>query len=341
MSDQIHPLRILVVEDDRDHLVLLVDALTLEYGEGAADHIVAVATGRDCLARNLADFDVVLLDYHLPDVEGIRLLEKILAAADVPVVFVTGENDSALAAEAIRRGAQDYVVKLGDYLFAIPVVIEKSISQHRIRKENERLRAHLEVMVKELKLKNTQLEQSLAKLRGMAGTDHLTGLSNRRRFSEELDRQFCQAVRYNQDLACCMCDLDSYKQLNDTLGHQFGDEVLVIAADVIRQMLRGSDFAARYGGDEFVLLLPNTGSREARAVGRRLREELAAKLRQAAGLSRAVTLSMGVASLRADHPANADALVSMADRALYAAKAAGKDRIVVYGQPCDAPVVGP
>jgi diguanylate cyclase (GGDEF)-like protein len=324
--------RVLIVEDDGDQRTLLCETVRMHYGPAAEAGIVGVGTGRECLAQDLAAFDVVLLDYHLPDVEGIRLLEEVLAAADVPVIFVTGENDSAVAAEAIKRGAQDYVVKLGDYLFAIPVVIEKSISQHRIRSENERLRAQLELMLEELRVKNTQLEESLQKLRTMATTDHLTRLSNRRRFSEDLQRQFSEAMRYGRDLTCCMCDLDNYKQLNDTLGHQLGDEILMVTARVIRRVLRLSDTAARYGGDEFVLLLPNTGCREAQAVSRRLREQVAAGISQCADFSCSVTLSVGIASVRADHPASADTLISMADRALYAAKAAGRDRIVLYSQ---------
>jgi diguanylate cyclase (GGDEF)-like protein len=323
--------RVLIVEDDPDHRRLLCDVLAMHYGPGSEDRLVAVATGAECLAQDLGGFDVVLLDYHLPDVEGLGLLEEVLAAADVPVVFVTGEKDSAVAAEAVRRGAQDYVVKLGDYLLTMPVVVEKSLRQHLIRKENELLQAQLQRMLGELKVKNRQLEESLAKLRTMAPTDHLTGLANRRRFSEQLERQFSESVRYGHDLSCCMCDLDHYKQLNDTLGHQLGDEVLVHTAEVIRGMLRRSDLAARYGGDEFVLLLSNTNAEQARAAAQRLREQLALRISQAGNFARLVTLSIGIASLHADHPTSAEALVAMADRALYAAKRAGKDRVVVYG----------
>jgi len=324
--------RVLIVEDDPDQQGLLRETVRMHYGPGVEARIVAVGTGRECLAEDLAAFDVVLLDYHLPDVEGIRLLEQILAAADLPVVFVTGENDSALAAEAIRRGAEDYVVKLGDYLFAIPVVIEKSISQHRVKSENQRLRAQLERMLEELKDKNAQLEESLEKLQTMATTDHLTGLSNRRQFAEDLERQFSEAVRYERDLTCCMCDLDHFKQLNDTVGHQFGDEVLVVAAGAIRRILRLSDIAARYGGDEFVLLLPSTGCREAQDAVGRLRERVALEIGRRTDFSFLVTLSVGIASVRGDGPASADMLVAMADRALYAAKAAGKDRVVLHGE---------
>ena len=117
-----------------------------------------------------------------------------------------------------------------------------------------------------------------------------------------------------------MCDLDDYKQINDTLGHQVGDQVLVITADVIRSSLRSSDVAARYGGDEFVLLLPHTSMDRGLAAGERIRQQLATESGRKDGLGRTVTMSVGVASLEADHPPNADVLLSMADRALYVAK---------------------
>ncbi len=320
---------ILIVEDDPDQRELIREALTIHYAPAEA-RIATAGTAAECLATDLAAFDVILLDYNLPDGEGLDLLGQVLRQADLPVIFVTGENNSALAAEAIQRGAQDYVVKMGDYLFTIPVVIGKSIRQHRMQRENAELRRKLELMLEELRVKNKQLEDSLDRLREMADSDHLTGLANRRRFAEELERQFSEAVRYGHDLSCCMCDLDHYKQLNDALGHQFGDRVLVATAEVIRSMLRRSDTAARYGGDEFVLLLPHTAREEALGVARRLRDDLAIRIRRMSNFSRAVSLSIGIASIAADQPTSADGLVSMADRALYAAKADGKDRVVPF-----------
>ena len=135
--------RILLVEDDADQRMLVSEALSIHYGEENSGNIVAVASAEECLAQDLSAFDIVLQDYHLPDMSGQDLLAAILARVDIPVIFVTGENDSGTAAEAIKRGAQDYVVKLGDYIFALPVVIDKNISQHRIKKDNKRLHREL------------------------------------------------------------------------------------------------------------------------------------------------------------------------------------------------------
>jgi diguanylate cyclase (GGDEF)-like protein len=324
--------RILIVEDDSDQRDLIGQTLELYFRQRLRG-VVGVATGAECMAQDLPGFDAILMDYYLPDTTGLALLDQIVQSCDVPVIFVTAENVMGTAGEAIRRGAQDYIPKLGDYLFALPVIIEKNLRQYQVRRENERLQAELRARMDEIRVKNMQLEESLAKLRQMAGTDHLTGLCNRRAFAEALERSFGQAQRYGHDLTCAMCDLDHYKRLNDLLGHQVGDRILVTAADLIRSNLRSSDVAARYGGDEFVLLLPHTSLDLAVNVVSRIRQQLAAETLSCAQAGAGVTMSIGLSSLKANQPMTGDELISMADRALYAAKDAGKDRIVIFGQP--------
>ena len=106
-----------------------------------------------------------------------------------------------------------------------------------------------------------------------AATDPLTGLYNRRHFSRVLDQLYAEAQRYNKDLSCVMIDMDGFKQLNDTFGHQVGDQLLVLAGKVISANMRRMDVAARYGGDEFVLLLPHANADEAAGVAQRIRAE--------------------------------------------------------------------
>lgn len=331
MEDKVEAPRILVVEDDADQLELICDALGSYYGPAAGQRIRGVPSASQCLAEDPARFDVVLQDWNLPDMPGLKLLREIRSRADVPVVVVTGENDSSTAADAIAAGAQDYVVKLGDYLFTIPVLIEKSINQHRIRRENVRLQQRLREMLRELQEKNAELKTSMDQLERMATSDSLTGLANRRRFDELLRKRFDEARRYGFDLSCCMCDLDCYKTLNDTLGHQVGDQVLADAAAVIRRSLRKADVAGRYGGDEFVLLLPHTPLDRAVQVTERIRRELSDATCRLSGCE-GVTLSVGVASLDADNPPTADELLAMSDRALYVAKQQGKNRVVAFSR---------
>ncbi len=322
--------RILLVEDDPDQQGLIAETLGMYFHDPDGDRIRAVGTAAQCRQLNLDAFDVILLDYNLPDSTGLELLDYIGSHADVPVIFVTGENVIETATQAIKRGAQDYMVKLGDYLFAIPVVIEKNIRQHQVRKENDRLQVELRASVEQVRLKNLQLEESLAKLEHMAATDYLTGLANRRHFAELLEGYFSEAKRYDFDLTCVMIDLDNYKILNDTLGHQMGDTILVAIARVIKSSLRASDRAARYGGDEFVLLLPHTSLELGLSVAERISQEASAISLKYLNLSTPVTMSMGVSNLSRHHPASAEALIAMADRALYAAKAAGRNRIMTH-----------
>ncbi|MCK4601597.1 MAG: diguanylate cyclase, partial [Phycisphaerae bacterium] len=287
--------RILVVEDDCDQRQLICETLCMHYRDKDGENIVGVASAAECLQQDLESFDVVLQDYHLCDMDGLELLRHIISQADLPVIFVTGENDSAVAAEAIRRGAQDYILKLGDYLFAIPVIVDKNIHQHDIKRENIRLQRELETMLSELRVKNKQLEESLEKVRTMATIDHLTGLDNRRQFNETLERYFSEAIRYGFDLTCCMCDLDHFKEFNDTFGHQLGDELLVMTAEVVRSSLRSTDVAARYGGDEIVLLLPHTLIERGLAVAERIRHELVVRAEEVDSVRGNVTISIGIA----------------------------------------------
>jgi two-component system cell cycle response regulator len=165
----------------------------------------------------------------------------------------------------------------------------------------------------------------------MAATDALTGVYNRRHFSRVIDQLFAEAQRYDKDLACVMIDLDGYKQLNDTMGHQLGDQLLVMAGKVISANMRRMDVAARYGGDEFVLLLPQASTEEASLAAQRIREEYLAA--SAALLKRkdGVTMSIGVAALRQGTKCatNAEQLVANADAALYKSKQGGRNRISV------------
>ena len=305
-------LKLLIIEDDPDQRELIREQVEDRFGRGT---VVGVGSRKEALALDLATFDLILTDYNLPDGTGMDVLADVRARCSTPVIMVTGENVGHIAAEAIRKGATDYIVKVGDYLFTIPLVIEKNLTVAKLLKEKEELRRQLEA-------KNEQLEQ-------MAATDALTGVYNRRHFGRVLDQLFAEASRYDKDLACVMIDLDGYKQLNDTYGHQVGDQLLVIAGKVISANMRRMDVAARYGGDEFVLLLPQAACEEASLAAGRIREEFyqaaATLLRRTEG----VTMSIGVSSLRTNHAGSADQLVAQADGALYKSKQLGRNRVSV------------
>ncbi len=177
---------------------------------------------------------------------------------------------------------------------------------------------------------NAELEERVAhrtqQLRELASREPLTGLYNRRFFNDTLERRFAEAVRYNDDLSCVMIDLDDFKSANDTLGHQVGDELLMLTARTLLAQLRSADVAARFGGDEFVILLPQTDAEQARILGERIIERFTRELDERYPEVR-VSMSLGIASIKATRAETAELLVRAADRALYDAKGAGKNQV--------------
>jgi two-component system cell cycle response regulator len=310
MTQDAEKIRLLIVEDDMDQRELIRETLEDHFGQGT---VVGVDTIGQAMLQPVDEFDLILSDYNLPDGSGMELLERVQARCGTPVILVTGENVGQIAVEAIRKGATDYVVKIGDYLFTIPLCVQKNLAIAKIKQENQQLQ-------EQLKQKNQQLEQ-------MAATDPLTGLYNRRHFNRGLEHLFAEAQRYDKDLSAVMIDLDGYKQLNDKFGHQVGDQLLVLAGKVIGANMRRMDVAARYGGDEFVLLLPHASIEDAATAAERIREQFKQASASLLKMATGVSMSIGIASLRAHTAVGAEQLVGLADAALYAAKAAGRDRI--------------
>lgn len=325
--------RLLLIEDDPDTAFLLAETLQDYFGTGCVQTCSTVAEGKDA---DISTIDMVLSDINLPDGSGLELLDHFLRLRpDIPVVLVTAEGVLENAATAIRRGAYDYIVKAGDYLFTIPLIVEKNWAIWRTKQENRRLQAQLTQTLEEVRVKNNQLEEAVYQLKTMAATDPLTGLSNRRSFGQSLGRCFAEAVRYGHDLACVMIDLDNFKLINDTLGHQAGDELLRKTASILEAHCRRSDVAGRYGGDEFVLLLPQADATTACQVAQRVSDEFNATVQAMVGDSPMVGqtgLSMGVASLQLSHPKEPEQILAHADQALYQAKQTGKACVKIFAQ---------
>jgi diguanylate cyclase (GGDEF)-like protein len=169
--------------------------------------------------------------------------------------------------------------------------------------------------------------QLTERIREKAMTDPLTGLRNRRAFRDDLLQALAREARHDGRLALVMLDLDHFKKLNDTHGHPAGDAALRATAQVLRQIVRGGDFAARYGGEEFVVVLPEATEEGARRFAERIRAALEAASIEHAGVRLRVTASLGLA-IWPDDALDADGLLTAADRALYAAKAGGRNRVV-------------
>ncbi len=202
--------------------------------------------------------------------------------------------------------------------------------QHHAQEELERKVA---LRTKELEHLNEQLERTARQFETLAATDPLTSVANRRAIGDALQHAYYDAKRWKSDLACVMLDIDGFKQLNDTLGHLMGDQVLQQTARALTRASRGGDVAGRYGGDEFVLLLPRADEEAAIAVAIRLGELFTREMQTLLGdtvMNNKVTMSMGVAIMSQANVRDSEQLLAKADHALYRAKKTGKNKIVIY-----------
>ena len=305
--------KVLVVEDSksqRDALVAVLQARGYE--------VMAVSGGLEALRSIKANApDVVILDVMLDGMDGYsvcRWLRLGEATRDVVIIMLTVKVEVKERVEGLHVGADDYIPKPYD-----PEELEARMFA-ALRSRNARI---------ELRQRNAELEGMLTKTERLAMTDALTGVFNRRRFGDELHREWAIARRYGHALSLLLVDLDSFKGVNDKDGHRAGDATLKNIAEILARSVREVDVCARYGGDEFVILLPHTPATQAIVVAERARAEVAKVRATWAGEARHVSLSIGISSTEDASVANEEALVEAADRALYLAKHEGRDRVVL------------
>lgn len=331
-DDQHTTPRILLIEDDPNTAALVMEALSDHFGSPCVHHVARVG-GIDAI--DLSDFDLALCDFNLPDGTALDALSVMRERRPgMPVIVVTAENRSETLLDTIRLGAADYLLKTAELVSTIPLAVEKNLTLAHAQRENERLQAALAESLEEITHKNEELQLLVRQLETAATTDPLTGLANRRRLSDRLEQMYAEAVRYNTDLACILLDLDGFKEINDTLGHHAGDDLLVQIARIIAREARASDLPARFGGDEFVILLPHTSCDTAVALAQRLVDTFSRMSPPGArshGALQNCGMSVGVSSVATSKPSSGEELIHHADKAMYAAKDAGRRCIRVCG----------
>jgi two-component system cell cycle response regulator len=250
--------------------------------------------------------DVILLDIEMPGQDGYEVLAELKADAelrDIPVVFLTSRTGMVDVVAGLDGGAHDYLKKP----FEPPELVARVAAAVHVKKLQDQLRE-----------RNVELDR-------VSRTDALTGLHNRRHLEEELERQHGIARRHDDPLCLLLLDIDHFKNVNDTYGHPAGDLVLREFASRLSGQVRLEDVAGRWGGEEFLVILPRTGLVGALGVGERIRQVTAATPVAAAGQEVVVTVSGGCALGPAAGP---DELVAEVDLRLYEAKATGRNRIV-------------
>ncbi|MFH0984102.1 MAG: diguanylate cyclase [Candidatus Omnitrophota bacterium] len=309
MKEQSHPelpVKILLVDDDPDFTKVFQISLR---GEKRTFFSIETASSLQSALEMLGTqvFQLVLLDLGLPDSQGLQTFERIAAAhPEIACVILSGTDDETLSLEAVKKGAQDYVVK-GEFRVAmISRILSYALERHQQKKKMEELNARLERL-------------SLA--------DPLTQLFNRRGLQRMLSREIEISGREGTNLSVILLDLDNFKVINDSLGHAVGDIVLQEISKVLKNTVRVTDYVSRVGGDEFIILLPNTRLVEGVHFSERIRLAMCqTPVVVAGGHMVKITASFGVLSV-SRRMASVDALLEETHAALAKSKQAGKNRV--------------
>lgn len=298
-------LKVLLVEDDEDDYLLTQELLSgLGSPAVTLNWVSSYQAGLEAMERN--EHDVYLVDYHLGERNGLELLRQAQSGKCLsgPTIMLTGHECLDVDVEAIKAGASDYLLKSQ---------INTSLLERSIRYAIERAK-------------------TLETLHKLATYDELTGLYNRREMERLLSEGVNRYLRYQRPMALVMLDVDYFKIINDSYGHQVGDEVLRWLGAMLRATVREVDLTARYGGEELAVILPEMTRHEAFRMAERLRRHINAQPftftpNKKQPIKFSITVSLGVAALPEDAK-SADSLIEAADRCLYEAKRQGRNRTV-------------
>ncbi len=307
---------ILVVDDQPANLTTLLSFLKMQHF-----HVrIATSGKRALLALSEHPADIILLDVMMPDMDGFETCRRIKEnkeSADIPIIFMTSLDSIEDKVIAFEAGGVDYIIKP----FQQGEILARINTHITLRKKEQELEKALGEVTRQKKLLET-----------LSQTDDLTGLYNRRHLNTVLKREFNRCKRHKSELSCLLLDLDFFKKVNDTYGHEFGDTVIQEFATIIRDSIRNSDFPFRFGGEEFLILLPQTETEGAVQAAEKIRQRMESGKITDGAISVTVEVSIGVSSFCQHRPTIRNDLISFADKALYKAKNNGRNQVRVYGQ---------
>lgn len=300
---------ILVADDEPVNRTLLERLLERE-----GYHVLAARNGSEAVEQTqIALPDLVLLDVMMPEMDGLdacRLIKENETTRDIPIIFLSARDETEMKVSGLSLGADDYISK--------PFEAEELIARVHVAIRLKRERDQLRMSAEEASMRAEQ-----AQARAM--TDALTGLLNRYGLQHTLAREHAEARRYQRQLSCVLIDLDNFKTINDTYGHPIGDLTLQQVAGILREAVRASDTVFRYGGEEFLVLLPETDLEGAVALADKIRAVAAERPFGDGAHVFNLTLSAGASSLCADESGHD--MIARADMALYHAKEQGRNRV--------------
>ena len=282
---------ILIADDNEDFLALLTRRV-----KKIGHHAVAVTDGSKAIeALKKEKFDLMIIDLKMPGISGLDVIEATKKyAPNLTIIIITGYGSIENAVEALRYRVFDYLTKPLESLKVFEITVYRALNQVNQEKENSRL---------------------LDEIQYMAEKDSLTGLYNRHRMNEELVKEVERAKRLNHPVSLMMIDLDDMKGINDSLGHVVGDEALRFVGHEIEANIRSIDTAFRYGGDEFLVILPGLDGQEAKEFAFRIFK----KIRNLEIGKTNLLVSVGIAQWNENYQ-SVDDLVRAADKALYHSK---------------------
>ncbi|MEE8111789.1 MAG: diguanylate cyclase [Acidobacteriota bacterium] len=308
------PYRILIVDDDQETIDLLSQWFRMDGYE-----IHSVPAGREAIEFTRKTFpDLILLDLLLPDMGGIevaRLLRQDPIFRSIPIVMMTARRNIESKVESLRVGVEHFITK-PFHFDELDATVKACLQQRRFYQTYERT--------------NRQLKEANDRLTKISVTDDRTRLYNDRFLRRRIGEEFKRSARYGTDLSCMLLDLDHFKEVNDTHGHDCGNEVLAGFANILLDKAREIDVVGRYGGEEFLILLPNTDGIQATVLGERIRKATEEHMFTYRDAQIRVTVSAGITS----YPTNRNLrdeneFVRAADSALMRAKQRGRNKVIL------------
>jgi two-component system cell cycle response regulator len=311
--------RVLIVDDSDSIRRMVRETLEEMHGASTIDEAVDGLEGLGMLGRGY--YDLVITDVTMPRLDGFKLVSSIRQNStmkDTMIIVLSSLGESVDKIKGLTMGANDYVTK----------PFEKGELQARVT-----VMFKMKQLQQELHMKNAAMEQANVKLALLANQDGLTGIPNRRCFFERFEVEFERARRLKAPLGLLMIDIDHFKSFNDTYGHLAGDEALRNVASTLQQGIRTYDMIGRYGGEEVIAFLPQTGDADVHMVAERLRQAVADITMHPVGGETGepvtITVSVGIACWPTIETESTSGLIEAADAALYRAKTGGRNRCEV------------